>query len=375
MMTDRPEVTFGKITDEGLAKLRATFGRSYYPQVQNAVASQDAIRQFAWGIGDDNPLWHDLEYVSRSRYGHVIAPPFFPYAVAAPQGMEGLPGVHAFHCGVSWEWFRTIHVNDELTCVDIPTNLVEKQGKMGGRQLLQLGKTIYRNQRGDIVAINKRETMRIERQAAREKGKYSHVSKCRYTEEELKAIDDAYEAEEVRGKTPRFWEDVNVGDELTPVVKGPLAQTDMVEFMVGIGGGQGAHRIRWKYMKKHPMWGVRDPETGALEPMADVHHESSTSDAIGVPVAYDLGIQRFSWAGHLITNWMGDDGFLKKLNARCKLFNVFGDTQFLKGTVIKKYQEGDEYLVDIEIRTGNQRGENTMPGHATVSLPSKYMWV
>jgi len=71
---------------------------------------------------------------------------------------------------------------------------------------------------------------------------------------------------------------------------------------------------------------------------------------------------------------MGDDGFLRKLNARCILFNVFGDTQFLKGTVTKKYQEGNEYLVDIEIRTENQRGENTMPGHATVSLPSKFMW-
>ena len=231
-----------------------------------------------------------------------------------------------------------------------------------------------RNQRGEIVAINKRETMRVERRAAKEKGKYAHITKCKYTQEELKALDEAYEREEVRGKNPRLWEDVNVGDQLTPVVKGPLGQTDMVEFMVGIGANQGAHRIRWKYMKKHPMWGVRNPETGTLEPMADVHYESSNADAIGVPVAYDLAVQRFTWAGHLITNWMGDDGFLKKLSARCVLFNVFGDTQFLHGTVTKKYREGDEYLVDIEIKTMNQRGENTMPGQATVSLPSKFMW-
>jgi acyl dehydratase len=374
MMTDKPEVTFGKITEEGLAKMRAKFGVPYYPQVQNEFASQDAIRQFAWGIGDDNPLWHDLEYARKSRYGHIIAPPLFPYAVSAPQGMEGLPGVHAFHCGCNWEWFQIIHINDRLTCVDIPIDLVEKHGMMGGRQFLQLGKTIYRNQRGEIVAINKRETMRIERQAAIEKGKYKHITKYKYTAEELRKIDEMYEREEVRGKNPRFWEDVNVGDELTPVVKGPLGQTDMVEFWVGIGGGQGAHRIRWKYMKRHPKWGVRDPETGTLEPMADVHYESDKADAIGVPVAYDLGIQRFSWSGHLITNWMGDDGFLKKLDARCKLFNVFGDTQFLKGMVTKKYEGENEYLVDIEIRTENQRGENTMPGHATVSLPSRFMW-
>ena len=374
-MTQQAEVTFGKITEEGLVKLRAAFGRPYYMIRQNEVASKDAIRQFCNGIGDENPLFREPEYAARTRWGHIIAPPMFLYAVAAPQGMEGLPGVHAFHCGCAWEWFRTIHVDDELTCVDIPLDLVEKQGKMGGRQFLQIGKAIYYNQRGEVVGTQKRETMRIERGAAKERGKYAEIKKYRYTEEELRRIDDAYEAEETRGANPKFWEDVNVGDELTPVVKGPLGQTDMVEFWVGIGGGQGAHRIRRKYMKRHPMWGVKDPETGVLEPMADVHYESDKSDAIGVPVAYDLGVQRFSWAGHLMTNWMGDDGFLKKLSARCIRFNMFGDTQFIGGTITKKYQEGDEYLVDVEIKTVNQRGEETMPGKATVSLPSKVIWV
>jgi acyl dehydratase len=374
-MTQQAEVTFGKITEEGLVKLRAAFGRPYYMIRQNEVASKDAIRQFCNGIGDENPLFREPEYAARTRWGHIIVPPMFLYAVAAPQGMEGLPGVHAFHCGCAWEWFRTIHVDDELTCVDIPLDLVEKQGKMGGRQFLQIGKAIYYNQRGEVVGTQKRETMRIERGAAKERGKYAEIKKYRYTEEELRRIDEAYEAEEIRGANPKFWEDVNVGDELTPVVKGPLGQTDMVEFWVGIGGGQGAHRIRRKYMKRHPMWGVKDPETGVLEPMADVHYESDKSDAIGVPVAYDLGVQRFSWAGHLMTNWMGDDGFLKKLSARCIRFNMFGDTQFIGGTITKKYQEGDEYLVDVEIKTVNQRGEETMPGKATVSLPSKVIWV
>ncbi len=374
-MTQQAEVTFGKITEEGLVKLRAAFGRPYYMIRQNEVASKDAIRQFCNGIGDENPLFREPEYAARTRWGHIIAPPMFLYAVAAPQGMEGLPGVHAFHCGCAWEWFRTIHVNDELTCVDIPLDLVEKQGKMGGRQFLQIGKAIYYNQRGEVVGTQKRETMRIERGAAKERGKYAEIKKYRYTEEELRRIDEAYEAEEIRGANPKFWEDVNVGGELTPVVKGPLGQTDMVEFWVGSGGGQGAHRIRRKYMKRHPMWGVKDPETGVLEPMADVHYESSKSDAIGVPVAYDLGVQRFSWAGHLMTNWMGGDGFLKKLSARCIRFNMFGDTQFIGGTITKKYQEGDEYLVDVEIKTVNQRGEETMPGKATVSLPSRVRWI
>ncbi|MBE0480075.1 MAG: MaoC family dehydratase N-terminal domain-containing protein [Dehalococcoidia bacterium] len=374
-ITEKPEVTFGRITEEGLAKMRAAFGKPYYMIRQNEVASKDAIRQFCNGIGDPNPLFRNADYALRTRWGHIIAPPMFLYAVACPQGMEGLPGVHAFYCGCNWEWHKPIHVNDELTCVDVPIDLVEKQGRMGGRQFLQLGRTIYYNQRGEVVATQKRETMRVERQEATERGKYSGVTKHKYTAEELRRVDEGYENEEIRGANPRFWEDVNIGDALKPVIKGPLAHTDMVEFWVGIGGGQGAHGIRRQYMKKHPKWGVKDPETGAIEPMADVHYESSKSDAIGVPVAYDLGMQRFSWAGHLFTNWMGDEGFLKKLSARCTRFNVFGDTQFIHGTVINKYQEGHEYLVDIEMKTLNQRGEETMPGKATVSLPSKVMWV
>ncbi|UCC60326.1 MAG: MaoC family dehydratase N-terminal domain-containing protein, partial [Dehalococcoidia bacterium] len=285
-MTQKAEVTFGKITEEGLAKLSATFGKPYYMIRQNEVASKDAIRQFCNGIGDENPMFRDPEYALRTRWGHIIAPPMFLYSVAAPQGMEGLPGVHAFHCGCAWEWFKIIHINDELTCVDIPLDLEEKHGKMGGRQFLQTGKAIYYNQHGEVVAVQKRETMRIERGEAKERGKYQQITKYKYSEEELQRIDEAYDREEIRGANPRFWEDVNPGDELIPVVKGPLGQTDMVEFWVGIGGGQGAHRIRRKYMKRHPLWGVKDPETGVLEPMADVHYESSKSDAIGVPVAY-----------------------------------------------------------------------------------------
>jgi len=289
--------------------------------------------------------------------------------------MEGLPGVHAFYCGCNWEWSKPIHINDELTCVDYPIDLIEKHGKMGGRQFLQIGRTVYYNQRGEVVSTQKRETMRVERQQAKERGKYAGVTKYVYTQEELRKVDQSYEDEEVRGANPRFWEDVNVGDPVRPVTKGPLGQTDMVEFWVGIGGGQGAHGIRRKYMKRHPKWGIKDAKTGILEPMADVHYESDKSDAIGVPVAYDLGMQRFCWAGHVITNWMGDEGFMKKLSARCILFNVFGDTQFIGGAVAKKWTEGDEYLVEIAIKTVNQRGEETMPGKAVVSLPSKVKWV
>ena len=52
---------------------------------------------------------------------------------------------------------------------------------------------------------------------------------------------------------------------------------------------------------------------------------------------------RTNWLAHLITNWMGDDGFLKRLRAELRLFNVLGDTTWLKGKVTQKYiKDGEE---------------------------------
>ena len=92
---------------------------------------------------------------------------------------------------------------------------------------------------------------------------------------------------------------------------------------------------------------------------------------IGLAGATDCGAQRISWMGHLLTNWMGDDGLLKKLYVELRLPNFYGDTTWVKGRVTRKYVEGGEHLVDIECWGENQRGEITMPGHATIILPSK----
>ncbi len=97
----------------------------------------------------------------------------------------------------------------------------------------------------------------------------------------------------------------------------------------------------------------------------------SVAEAVGVPGAYDYGPQRVSWMGTLMTNWMGDDAFLKRLRVECRRFNVYGDTQWCKGKVTRKYSHNGIPLVDVEIWAENQRGEVTAPGMATVMLPSR----
>jgi len=39
----------------------------------------------------------------------------------------------------------------------------------------------------------------------------------------------------------------------------------------------------------------------------------------------------------IFNHWIGDDGFLKRLRVECRRFNVYGDTQWCKGRVVRKY--------------------------------------
>ena len=114
-----------------------------------------------------------------------------------------------------------------------------------------------------------------------------------------------------------------------------------------------------------------DARTGLADVPELVHMEDSRAQTIGIPGAYDYGCQRISWLDNVVTNWMGDDGFIKKLNGTLKRFNIVGDTHWMKGKVTKKYIVDREHLVDIECWGENQRGEITLPGSATVRLPSK----
>jgi len=44
------------------------------------------------------------------------------------------------------------------------------------------------------------------------------------------------------------------------------------------------------------------------------------AESAGLPGSYDYGCQRCCWMGHLLTNWMGDDGFLTKMYVELRLF-------------------------------------------------------
>jgi hypothetical protein len=73
----------------------------------------------------------------------------------------------------------------------------------------------------------------------------------------------------------------------------------------------------------------------------------------------------------VLTNWMGDEGFLWKSSTQIRGLNMQGDTTWCKGNVVRKYRDNGRHCVDIDCWCENQRGEVTIPGTATVILPSR----
>ena len=284
----------------------------------------------------------------------------------------GLPGVHGFYAGNDWELFRHLRPGDKITALERIVGVDVKESKFSGQLVLQYVEADFLNQHDELIARVLGWCTRHERKAARDKGKYKDITAYEYTPEEFEKIDLAVLNEEgrIRGKQIRTWEEVKVGDEIDPIARGPLSMMDTMGFCVGCGRGH-THGIIMKNAARHPGHYFRNPEAGGgVEYTGIGHHRDSVARQVGVPGTYDYGPQRSSWLCSLVTNWMGDTAFLKRVRTEMRRFNTMGDSTWCKGSVTKKYVKDGYPLVDIDIYAENQRGEKTATGLATVVLPS-----
>src|SRR5690606_13736177 len=131
--------------------------------------------------------------------------------------------------------------------------------------------------------------------------------------------------------------------------KGPIGLTDEVAFIAG--GGTPiprvkAHAAALQDYAAHPAWSFRDPVTGAQEPIYAVHYNKAAANAMGVAFQYDVGFQRQCWQIHLLTNWCGDNGWVKHVTAEYRGFVYLSDVIDLGGTVVgKSVDESGEHVV------------------------------
>ena len=352
---------FPVITDTALADLRTRLGRPVRrPEPYIETATRDAVRHWVQGIGDRNPFWLQTG----------IAPPTILFAMdrIVSGYVGGLPGIHAMYGGTDFRWRRIIAIDDRIIGDSVLAELVEKPSKFARRAIQQIYRTTFRNQAGVVVCEADSWCFRTERDTARERAAYGAVEPHRYTSDELAAIAAAYRNEAIRGSTPRHWEDVAVGEPLAPIVKGPLTVTSVIAFIQGWGSLYiRAHAYAQDLVERHPALGIPNA-FGVLEPPERVHWDEHMARAVGVPGAYDYGPERVAWLGHLVTNWMGNVGFLQRLNVQVLRHNLIGDTTWCGGEVTAKEAGG---VVQLALHGRNQREEVTAKGTATVVLPTR----
>ena len=383
---DKPKSGYGILTDEGIERLRKRIGiRTKRPNPpHNFVVTWDGTRHFAFGYGDDNPLWCDEEYGKQTRWGELIGPPNFHYTMGESDGgptpeekalLKGDPliGLGSYQAVMEFEWWRPLVANDRLRVMGGLIGVkVNDNSKFSGRTVSEVQGYINRNQRGELTAIRRGTWIRAERHASAAKKKEYELPKP-YSQDELDKIDAAYEAETIRGADTLYWEDVKVGDEVPTIVRGPMRTSDLVVWHVGWGmqlTPPGAFKVSYKTRKKVP--GMYTPnELNVPDTVQRLHWEKAWANQLGIPISYDYGAMRETFLTNICTNWMGDEGWLWKLNCQHRKFVYTGDTYWIKGKIKDKKQVDGRNEVHLDVWVENQWGTITSPGDAVVLLPTR----
>jgi hypothetical protein len=249
----------------------------------------------------------------------------------------------------------------------------EKSSFSGGISVTEVYRDLWADRAGMPVGQRDEAYLSAERGGSKKAGRYAGIQRQTYTPDDIARIDAVYAAEQRRGPEKRWWDDVEVGDRLTPVAKGPLTMVDIIAMHMGLGlssSGIGPLRYNWRQRQRMPAFFVAD-RYGVPDVVQRVHWDHERATELGLPTSYDYGQMRTGWLIHLVTNWMGDDAWLWKLDCQSRAFNFMGDTTICAGEVVDKRIDGPHCVVDLKLSGTNQRGDITVPGTATVILPTR----
>lgn len=387
MTTSDTAAIEGRITDEDIERARAQIGIpvNQRDEAWNRLPNSDAIAHFAFGCGDDNPLFHDPEYGAATRWHGQIAPPTFPISTGLDQTpkftdperkrlFRGLfRGTGKYYAGVKWTLYRPIYPGRPVFSENYTLAVQVKESEFsGGRSVKETFRYLYVDADGSPIATRDESYINAERQGSKKSGKYAHIQRQQWTQDELAEVERAYEAEVRRGADPQWWEDVAVGDVIPAVMKGPLTVVDIISMHMGWGwGGYGVGPLKYAHQLRTRMPAFFQPdEYGVPDVVQRLHWDAARAQALGIPAPYDYGQMRAAWASHLLTNWVGDDGWIAEIDLQLRGFNYHGDIHRMTATVTGKSDTADG-LVELDVLGTSQRDENTVRGTAKVLLPSR----
>lgn len=363
--------TVNKQIDEFVERSRSLAGKEVVERTPwNTEATADAIRHYAYGTSDGNPLWLDPAHAARSPYGRLVAPPGFLTSVLYPI-LHGAPmsaPLSSLIGGLEYRWFHPVLEGDRLRAVSTQGDLYEKKSGSGRRLIFVISEVTYRNQRDEVVGTATGTMIRATQVGTEllfERPIY------RYSDQELEKIGEALGSEARTGDRPLYWEDVPEGLEIPPIVRGPLTIGDMVCWQAAIGPSYRAGALGYLDCLKAPHTAVKNPVFGWPVKYSQQHEDFNLAAQRGMPGPFDNGVMRFAWVCPLVTNWMGDHGVLKRLYVQVRTAAIYGDATWYQGRVVAKSRGPEGNLVKLAITGLNQAGITSTTGEAEVALPGR----
>ncbi|MGH7121617.1 MAG: FAS1-like dehydratase domain-containing protein [Acetobacteraceae bacterium] len=333
------------------------------PWIENI--SGEAIRHFAQGTDDQNPLWLDPAVGGKSRWGTTIAPPCLIFANRYPilHGAATAAPLASVIGGVEAEFERPLRPGDRLSSESRQKEFYEKRNKQGRRLNFVVSEISYRNQSGETVATA-RGTMIMATQVGLQTMMEHKIPK--YSSEDLKKLEARWRSEYRRGASTLYFEDVEIGSALPEIVRGPLTIGDLVAWNAAIGPSYKAGSWGYLDLSRSMHTAMFNPVTGFPVKYSQQHEDFNLAAGRGMPAPFDNGVMRFAWVAPLITNWIGDDGWMRRLNVQVRRPGLYGDLTTYSGEIVAK--DAQTNSVKVKVTGKQQDGIETTVGEAEVVL-------
>ena len=148
-----------------------------------------------------------------------------------------------------------------------------------------------------------------------------------------------------------LWDDVNEGDEIPTLVKNCSSQQLV-------------------------MWAAASGD------FYQIHYDERFAKGNQLQDIIVHGALKGAFLGQLLHDWAGEQGRIRRYAVSYRGMDYTNQDILCRGVVTKKFVEGDDHLVEVDIwtetgeaqddgRPKNPPGQKTTPGSATVVLPAR----